>query len=145
MSENKEVKKAKRPLPKSRVMLNALVDSIYEEAYEAERKGEPIGWSTSIFPQEICATFGVPVLFPENNAAGVAEGKLGYSNDICSYARLSIGMAHEMAHDPDYVPVEVQRMPRPTFLLCATNSCFELLKWYECLSRELDIPIFKQD
>ena len=64
MSENKEVKKAKRPLPKSRVMLNALVDSIYEEAYEAERKGEPIGWSTSIFPQEICATFGVPVLFP---------------------------------------------------------------------------------
>lgn len=157
MSENKEVKKAKRPLPKSRVMLNALVDSIYEEAYEAERKGEPIGWSTSIFPQEICATFGVPVLFPENNAAGVAarhnsprfietaEGKLGYSNDICSYARLSIGMAHEMAHDPDYVPVEVQRMPRPTFLLCATNSCFELLKWYECLSRELDIPIFMQD
>ena len=157
MSENKEVKKAKRPLPKSRVMLNALVDSIYEEAYEAERKGEPIGWSTSIFPQEICATFGVPVLFPENNAAGVAarhnsprfiataEGKLGYSNDICSYARLSIGMAHEIAHDPDYVPVEVQRMPRPTFLLCATNSCFELLKWYECLSRELDIPIFMQD
>ena len=44
MSENKEVKKAKRPLPKSRVMLNALVDSIYEEAYEAERKGEYMGY-----------------------------------------------------------------------------------------------------
>ena len=54
-------------------------------------------------------------------------------------------MAHQMANDPNYEPPSVQRMPRPTFLLCATNSCFELLKWYECLSRELDIPIFMQD
>ena len=102
MSETTEVKKPKRPLPKSRVMLNALVDSIYQAAWDAEAKGEPVGWSTSIFPQELCATFDVPVLYPENNAAGVAarhdsprfiatsEGELGYSNDICSYARLSI-------------------------------------------------------
>lgn len=157
MGETPEVKKAKRPLPKSRVMLNALVDSIYQAAWDAEAKGEPVGWSTSIFPQELCATFDIPVLYPENNAAGVAarhdsprfiatsEGELGYSNDICSYARLSIGMAHQMACDPNYEPPAVQRMPRPTFLLCATNSCFELLKWYECLSRELDIPIFMQD
>ena len=68
MSETPEtpvVKKPKRPLPKSRVMLNALVDSIYKDAWEAEAKGEPVGWSTSIFPQELCATFGVPVLFPK--------------------------------------------------------------------------------
>ena len=148
--------KPKKPLPKSRVMLNALVDSIYQSAYEAEEKGEPVGWSTSIFPQELCATFGVPVLFPENNAAGVAarhdsprfisrsEGELGYSNDICSYARLSIGMADMIKKDPEYEK-PAQRMPRPTFLLCATNSCFQLMKWYEVLARDLNIPLFLQD
>ncbi len=157
MSDAPEVKKAKKPLPKSRIMLNALVDSIYNAAWQAEEQGRHVGWSTSIFPQELCSTFDIPVLYPENNAAGVAarhdsprfiataEEKLGYSNDICSYARLSIGMAHQIAHDPHYEAPVVQRMPKPTFLLCATNSCFELLKWYECLSRELNIPIFLQD
>ena len=43
MSETTEVKKPKRPLPKSRVMLNALVDSIYQAAWDAEAKGEPVG------------------------------------------------------------------------------------------------------
>lgn len=148
--------KPKRPLPKSRVMTNALMDSIYAAAYDASDRGEPVGWSTSIFPQELCETFGVPVLYPENNAAGVAarhdssrfiaesEGNLGYSNDICSYARLSLGMAHMIDTDPNYQR-PAQAMPRPTFLLCATNSCFQLLKWYECLSRDLHIPIFLQD
>ncbi|MCI2106080.1 MAG: 2-hydroxyacyl-CoA dehydratase family protein [Intestinimonas sp.] len=156
MSETTPMKKPKRPLPKSRVMTNELMDSVYAAAFDAEAKGEPVGWSTSIFPQELCETFGVPILYPENNAAGVAarhdsprfiaqsEGELGYSNDICSYARLSIGMAHMIATDPNYERPALA-MPRPTFLLCATNSCFELLKWYECLSRELNIPIFLQD
>ncbi len=148
--------KPQRPLPQSRVMTNALMDKVYKQAFEAAEKGEHVAWSTSIFPQEICATFGIPVLFPENNAAGIAarhdssrfiacsEGELGYSNDICSYARLNIGMAHMIATDPDYERPALA-MPRPTLLLCATNSCFELMKWYECLSRELDIPIFLQD
>lgn len=156
MSEAEKAKKPRKPLPKSRIMTNELMDKVYAAALDAAAKGEHVGWSTSIFPQEICATFGIPVLFPENNAAGVAarhdsprfiqvsEGELGYSNDICSYARLSIGMAHMIATDPDYQR-PAQEMPRPTFLLCATNSCFELMKWYECLSRELDIPIFMQD
>lgn len=157
MSDVKEEKKKElKPLPKSRVMLNQLTEAIYKEAYEAEKLGKPIGWSTSIFPQELCATFGIPVLFPENNAAGIAarhdsprfiewsEGKMGYSNDICSYARTSIGMANMINSDPEYEK-PAQPMPKPTFLLCATNSCYQLLKWYECLSREFNIPIFMQD
>lgn len=154
--EKSEVNKKRKPLPKSRIMLNELTNKVYNEAYDACERGEHVGWSTSIFPQELCATFGVPVLYPENNAAGVAarhdssrfiehaEGNMGYSNDICSYARTSIGMANLIMNEPGYER-PAQEMPRPTFLLCATNSCFQLLKWYECLSREFNIPIFMQD
>ena len=102
MSETMEVKKSKRPLPKSRVMYNELMSSVYEAAWEAEAKGEHVGWSTSIFPQELCAVFDVPVLYPENNAAGVAarhdsprfiavaEGKPADA-DLASSVTISIG------------------------------------------------------
>jgi benzoyl-CoA reductase/2-hydroxyglutaryl-CoA dehydratase subunit BcrC/BadD/HgdB len=33
-------------------------------------------------------------------------------------------------------------MPRPDFLLLANNSCTQLMKWYECLSEALHIPLF---
>lgn len=146
--------KPKRPLPKSRQMVNELTASCYENAREAKRKGDPIGWSTGVFAQEICETFGVPVLYPENNAASLsarhmgdklierAEGKLRYPINICSYARLNLGLA-DVFDDPDY-PLD-PALPKPDFLLLANNSCTQLMKWYECLSRDLGIPIFFLD
>lgn len=151
---NEPVVKQKRPLPLSRIMVNEQTAQIYEEAREAKRNGKPIAWSTAIFPQEICETFGIPVLYPENNAAAVsakhqgepliqhAEGTMRYPINICSYARLNIGMANLLDNaDINVDPV----MPRPDFLLLANNSCTQLMKWYEALSRNLDIPIFFVD
>ena len=144
--------KPKRPLPKSRLMVNEQTAKIYANAWEAKAKGEPIGWSTAIFPQEICEAFGVPVLYPENNAAAIsakhlgeqfiqhAEGAMGYPINICSYARLNIGMADKI-QEPSFAKVE-PAMPVPDFLLLANNSCTQLMKWYENLSRNLTIPIF---
>lgn len=158
MSENKEqAKKPKRPMPKSMVMLKAQTAGIYEEAWEAKRSGKHIGWSTAIFPQELCETFGIPVLYPENNAASVsarhlgpeliqhAEGEMRYPINICSYARLNIGMA-DMAQKGTLGWEEAEPyMPIPTFLCLANNSCTQLMKWYENLSRNCDIPIFFMD
>ena len=155
MSESTEVKKPKRPLPKSRQLVNAQTAQIYKEAFEAKARGEKIGWSTAIFPQEICETLGVPVLYPENNAASISakhleeeliqysEGPLRYPMNICSYARLNIGLAHKI-QDPNYDKAD-PLMPLPDFLLLANNSCTQLMKWYECLARDLNIPIFFVD
>ena len=148
-------KKKKRIVPESLKMVQAQTAKAYSDAWEAKRKGRPVGWSTAIFPQEVCETFGVPVLYPENNAASVsarhlgdkfiehAEGEMNYPINICSYARLNMGMADIMKKG-DYEPFE-PAMPLPDFLLLANNSCTQLMKWYECLARDLNIPIFFVD
>jgi len=152
--EEKKAPRPKKPLAKSREMVNEQTAGVYAAAWEAKKRGEPIGWSTAIFPQEVCEALGVPVLYPENNAAAVsakhmgdkfiahAEGEMRYPINVCSYARLNIGMADKLG-DPEY-PAD-PAMPRPDFLLLANNSCTQLMKWYESLSRNLGIPIFFVD
>ena len=154
MAQN-TAQKPKRPLPKSRIMVNEQTAKCYADAWEAKEKGEPIGWSTAIFPQEVCETFGIPILYPENNAASIsakhlgdqfiehAEGEMRYPMNICSYARLNMGMA-DMIQDPNFEKVE-PAMPVPDFLLLATNSCYQLMKWYENLAMSFNIPIFFVD
>ena len=41
-------------------MINGLLAKSYKEAWEAKEKGIPVGWSTSVFPQEIVECFGLP-------------------------------------------------------------------------------------
>ena len=151
--------KPKRPLPKSRLMVNAQTAKCYEDAWNAKKNGQPIGWSTGVFPPELCETFGVPVLYPENNAASLsakhygdrlvqhAEGQLRYPQNICSYARLNIALADVVNKDgsvKEGFPMDPV-LPLPDFLLLANNSCTQLMKWYEQLARTLDIPIFFLD
>ena len=154
MAEN-TVQKPKRALPKSRIMVAEQTEKVYKDARDAKARGEKIGWSTAIFPQEICETLDIPVLYPENNAASVsakhlgdeliqhAEGPLRFPMNICSYARLNLGLADKI-QDPAYNTAD-PLMPSPDFLLLANNSCTQLMKWYENLSRNLNVPIFFVD
>lgn len=36
-------------------------------------------------------------------------------------------------------------MPKPDFLCCCNNICNEVIKWYENISRELNIPLIMID
>ena len=90
--------KPKRPKPKSMIMLGEQSAALMENARLAKERGEMVGWSTSIFPQEIAESLGLNILYPENFSAGIAarkqadpylqmcEGPLEYNNDLCSYA-----------------------------------------------------------
>jgi len=154
MTEN-TVQKPKRVLPKSRIMVADQTAQAYKDAWDAKARGEKIGWSTAIFPQEICETLDIPVLYPENNAASVsakhlgdeliqhAEGTMRFPMNICSYARLNLALADKI-QDPAYNAAD-PLMPSPDFLLLANNSCTQLMKWYENLSRNLNVPIFFVD
>lgn len=135
--------------PRAKDLVNKLLAKSYNDAIEAKKNGELVGWSTSIFPQEIPETFGLKIVYPENHAAAVgarheslklcevAESK-GYSIDLCSYARVNLGYV-------DLKTCESQYMPLPDFILCCNNICNTVIKWYENIAKELNIPMIMID
>ena len=143
-------KKRPQPDPNSaKFKLGAIAAKAYADAETAKQNGELIGWCSSNFPVEIPETLGLTVCYPENQAAAIAArgggAKLceiseadGYSNDICAYARISLAYA-KIKDTPE------QNMPQPDFLLCCNNICNCMIKWYENLALELDIPLIMID
>ena len=100
--------------------LRDVVEKVYREAREAKAAGEPVGWSSSKFPCELAESFGLHVVYPENQAAGIAANRdgevmcqaaedLGYDNDICGYSRISLAYAagkraaNKMDKDGNYI------------------------------------------
>lgn len=129
-------------------VLSQLSEKMYEQAYEAKERGEMVGWSSSNFPPEIAETFGLHVVYPESQAAAIsakggslpliehAEGEMGFSNDICAYARINLAYA-----DLGACPNGERDMPLPDFVLGATSICETMMPWYEDLSYLLDVPM----
>jgi benzoyl-CoA reductase/2-hydroxyglutaryl-CoA dehydratase subunit BcrC/BadD/HgdB len=123
----------------------ALIAQHYQNALDAKARGEKIGWVTSRYPVEIYNAFDITVIYPENHAAAVtarkgaaemcsvAEG-MGYSNDICSYARINFACVE--GGGSEHRPI-----PMPDFLLLCNNICSQLTFWYQNLAEELDVPI----
>lgn len=136
----------------AKIVLREIAARAYADAYEAKARGEKIGWCASNFPQEICETLGLKVVYPENQAAAIAakgagqimcehaEGELGYSSDLCAYARISLAYA-----DRGTCPDGEQDMPLPDFVLCCNNICNCMMSWYENLSQMLGIPLIMID
>jgi benzoyl-CoA reductase/2-hydroxyglutaryl-CoA dehydratase subunit BcrC/BadD/HgdB len=145
-----EVRKGSSQDPNSaKYKLNQIAAKAYSDAQAAKERGEKVGWCASNFPVELPETLGIPVCYPENQAAGIAargQGEKlcsiaedeGYSNDICAYARISLAYA-KIKDEP------AQNMPMPDFMLCCNNICSCMTKWYENLSKELDIPLIMID
>ena len=143
--------KQRRPIdPNSaKYKLGKIAERAYTDAIEAKARGEMVGWCSSNFPVEIPETLGLYVVYPENQAAGIAargggqrmceiSESDGYSNDICAYARISLAYA-KTGSAPE------QEMPMPDYLLCCNNICNCMIKWYENLARELKIPMIMID
>ena len=130
-------------------MLNKLLEKHYSDAMEAKEAGRPVGWVASNFPQEFIEVFDLDVIYPENQTAAIAarseapemieeSESLGYSSDICSYARVSLGFLEKGYSESSNVPM-------PDFLLCCNNICNQLIKWFENISHELNIPLILVD
>ena len=146
--------KPKRPKPKSMLMIGEQTNALFENAHLAKERGEKVGWSASIFPQEIPETLGLNVLYPENHAAGIAarhqadpflqecEGALGYNNDLCAYAKVNLAYASVLNGESEVELPDGGKMVKPDFLLLTNNICNQLTKWYENLAYQLNIPVF---
>jgi benzoyl-CoA reductase/2-hydroxyglutaryl-CoA dehydratase subunit BcrC/BadD/HgdB len=133
----------------AKIWLKEIADQATEDAWAAKNRGEKVGWCASNFPQEIPTTMGICVVFPENHGAAIgakgggqrmceyAEG-MGYSSDLCSYSRINFTYA-ALKECPEL------NIPQPDFLLCCNNICNCMIKWYENLAVELNIPLLLID
>lgn len=146
-----EEKKARRPVdPNSaKYKLGKIASDAFADAIEAKKEGKPVAWVSSNFPVEIPETLGLATAYPENQAAGIAARGAGermcevaeadgYSNDICAYARISMAYA-KLKECPK------QDVAMPDVLLCCNNICNCMIKWYENLAIELNIPMILLD
>jgi len=133
----------------SKEMLNSLLSKHYSDAQEAKEKGELVAWCTSISPQELLEAMDIHAVYPENHAAAIgarkeaqgfinyAEGN-GYSVDLCSYARVNLAYM-------DLKESGAANIPMPDLIFCCNNICNTVLKWYENIAKELNVPMIVFD
>jgi benzoyl-CoA reductase subunit B len=60
----------------------------------------------------------------------------GYSDDICSYVKSSVGM-YLLDQEGPYG----MKIPKPDFLFLVFSQCFTFMKWWEILRKLFDCPI----
>lgn len=110
-------------------------------------KGKKTVWVTSGAPVEPLLAMNLYPLYPENYGAytGASQQALdlckiaerqGYSQDLCSYARNSIGSLYLGEESP------MGGLARPDILVVGNNICGVVLKWFQSIARFYQIPIY---
>lgn len=140
--------KEKRKI-KSVKKMKEIMTNYYIEAKTADQTGKKIAWITSGGPVEPLIVMDVIPVYPENHGAMIGASKMGvdlcekseemgYSRDLCSYARTDIACS----------PINggpIGGLPKPDMLICCNNICGTVLKWYEIQARYYDVPLFILD
>ena len=140
--------KEKRKI-KSVSRMKEIMTNYYIEAKTARDSGKKVAWITSGGPVEPLIAMDVIPVYPENHGAMIGASKMGvdlcekaeemgYSRDLCSYARADIACA----------PIHggpIGGLPDPDFLVCCNNICGTVLKWYEVVARHYNVPLFILD
>lgn len=146
-SSGKE-EKAYRPLNTQGLLQQVLLRYVLE-GNAASEQGR-LAWVTSGFPVEIPVAMGITPTYPEQYGAVVGSQKvgpticgfaeeLGYSQELCSYARSSIGSASKPEESP------LGGLPKPQALLACNNICGTVLRWYDAISQMTGAPVFLLD
>jgi bcr-type benzoyl-CoA reductase subunit B len=121
----------------------------YSEAKSARLTRKKVAWITSGGPVEPLVAMDVIPIYPENHGVMIGASKMGgslceaaeamgYSADLCSYARSDISCA-TVNGGP------IGGLPKPDMLVCCNNICGTVLKWYEVQARYFDVPLFFLD
>ncbi|MEN6466331.1 MAG: 2-hydroxyacyl-CoA dehydratase [Syntrophaceae bacterium] len=134
---------------KKRKKMKDIMTVYYLEARSARVSGRKVAWITSGGPVEPLIAMDVIPIYPENHGAMIGAAKMGaalcgisetmgYSSDLCSYARADIACA-TVNGGP------IGGLPRPDMLVCCNNICGTVLKWYEAQARYYNAPLFILD
>jgi len=145
MTNKKDLKKTSAYM-ESVPKMKKIMRNYYLKAKYARYLGKKVAWITSGGPVEPLIAMGIIPVYPENHGAmigvshtgvelcEVAEG-MGYSGDLCSYARADIGCSIAGGGP-------IGGLPKPDMLICCNNICGTVLKWYEIQARKFNVPLF---
>lgn len=136
--EKRKIKSAKK--------MRDIMTVYYIDAKTARQNNKKVAWITSGGPVEPLIAMDVIPIYPENHGAMIGASKMGadlcekaekmgYSNDLCSYARADISCA-TVNGGP------IGGLPAPDMLICCNNICGTVLKWYEVQARYFNVPLF---
>jgi bcr-type benzoyl-CoA reductase subunit B len=131
---------------RSEKRMREIMTAYYIEAKTAEQNNRKVAWITSGGPVEPLIAMDIIPVYPENHGAMIGASKMGgdlcekaegmgYSSDLCSYARSDISCA-TVNGGP------IGGLPKPDLLVCCNNICGTVLKWYEIQARYFNIPLF---
>ena len=131
---------------KKKKRMKDIMTVYYMEAKSARISRRKVAWITSGGPVEPLIAMDVIPVYPENHGAMIGASKMGaelcekaesmgYSSDLCSYARSDIACA-AINGGP------ISGLPRPDMLVCCNNICGTVMKWYEIQARYFNVPLF---
>ena len=131
---------------KSEKKMRDIMTAYYIDAKMARSNEKKVAWITSGGPVEPLIAMDIIPVYPENYGAMIGASKMGvdlcekaesmgYSNDLCSYARSDISCA-TVNGGP------IGGLPEPDMLVCCNNICGTVLKWYEVQARYFKVPLF---
>jgi benzoyl-CoA reductase/2-hydroxyglutaryl-CoA dehydratase subunit BcrC/BadD/HgdB len=121
----------------------------YTAAHTARQNGKFIAYVNAFTPVEMLYAMDFIPIYPENHAVilgarrlaeevSPAAEALGYSMDLCSYARCDIGSILT-GKSPTF------GLPKPHLLVVSNSQCSTMAKWFEVLARTYDCPMFLID
>lgn len=141
----------KIPPLKTAPKLSALMSNYNRKLKEHKAEGKKIAWGTGVVPMELLLAMDILPAYPENFIAICGASHVGtqlcqiveregYSSDLCSYARATMGAC--MLEDPDNFKVPL--LPRPDIIFLGTQ-CNTHLKWWEAMGRLYNVPVMVLD
>ena len=129
--------------------LSRIMADCYMDLHTRAASGAFVVWIAINVPAELFLGFDNVVYgVPESHAAvNAAKGvgalqcekaeRIGYSMDLCSYARIDIGCVSDGGKDsPTF------GLPKPHLLVSDNNNCSLLVKWFDVHHREMGVPHF---
>lgn len=143
---------AKKVKERSKANLGRLMANYYEQNHRMAQEGKFVVWIAIVVPIELLKGFDdVVVVIPESHSAMCSARKVGavqaekaeswgYSQDICSYARIDLGTVLDGGKGSP-----VKGLPKPDLLISDNDNCSLLVKWFDVYHREMGIPHFILD
>lgn len=125
--------------------LKRITVDYFGTAHMAKQNNKPVVYCNVFTPVELLYAMDMFPVYPENHAAIVGARKMstdvapaaegmGYSMDLCSYARCDLGSI-KAGISPTW------GLPKPDLLLVCNAQCGTLSKWFEVLSRLYEVPM----
>jgi benzoyl-CoA reductase/2-hydroxyglutaryl-CoA dehydratase subunit BcrC/BadD/HgdB len=137
-----------QPIESLRQLKQVNID-YYGAAHMARQNGKFIAYVNAFTPVELLYAMDMIPIYPENHAAIIGARKMtvevataaegmGYSMDLCAYARCDLGSI-KTGVSPTW------GLPKPDLIVISNSQCGTLTKWFEVLSRTYNAPMFLID